>query len=629
MKVNELAKSLKISDNQLVKFLLDLNIRVKGRSAKLDTQTVKMVRDLYEEYLTEKEVTEKEARTIAANFETISIREYADILDVKLSDIMQVLMKKQWVMTLNTMINRQQAIEIAAELNITVDADESPKPAVEKVVVAASANDPKRPPVITVMGHVDHGKTSLLDKIRKTNVQAKEAGAITQHIGAYQVSVNDATFTFLDTPGHAAFTSLRSRGVLITDLVILVVAADDGVKPQTVEAIEHAKAAGVPIIVAVNKMDVSGANPDRVKQMLTEHELVCEEWGGETIVVPLSAKTGDGIDTLLEMIQLTADVLELTAPTAGPAQGVVIEARLSKQKGPLATVLIQSGTLLAGQYFSVGKTYGKARALINDQGKSVKAAGPGMPVEIMGFSDVPESGSALVAHDKEKDARKAVVGRNGTGNHDVHVTGRSDEREGNLVTVVVKADAQGSVDALKQLISDEKSVKIRMVRAGLGDITEDDINLASISGGMIIGFGVSIANSVQKIADDAGVSVRLYTVIYRAIEDLSQLIQGQRIVDYDYEQVGTLTVRAVYQYSKFGSIAGVYVDSGEVVRGYRATITRGKTQVGEGAINSLKRFKDDVNEVKEGYECGVVVRGIDFQEGDTIAVYKQVERPVD
>jgi translation initiation factor IF-2 len=277
----------------------------------------------------------------------------------------------------------------------------------------------------------------------------------------------------------------------------------------------------------------------------------------------------------------------------------------------------------------VGKTYGKARALINDQGKSVKAAGPGMPVEIMGFSDVPESGSVLVAHDKEKDARKAVVSRNGTGNHDVHVTGRSDEREGNLVTVVVKADAQGSVDALKQLISDEKSVKIRMVRAGLGDITEDDINLASISGGMIIGFGVSIANSVQKIADDAGVSVRLYTVIYRAIEDLSQLIQGQRIVDYDYEQVGTLTVRAVYQYSKFGSIAGVYVDSGEVVRGYRATITRGKNQVGEGAINSLKRFKDDVNEVKEGYECGVVVRGIDFQEGDTIAVYKQVERPVD
>ena len=482
---------------------------------------------------------------------------------------------------------------------------------------------------VIVIGHVDHGKTSLLDKIRKTNVQAKEAGAITQHIGAYQVSVNDATFTFLDTPGHAAFTSLRSRGVLITDLVILVVAADDGVKPQTVEAIEHAKAAGVPIIVAVNKMDVSGANPDRVKQMLTEHELVCEEWGGETIVVPVSAKTGDGIDTLLEMIQLTADVLELTAPTTGQAQGVVIEARLSKQKGPLATVLIQSGQLVAGQYFSVGSTYGKARALMNDQGKSVRQAGPGMPVEIMGFSTVPESGSVLVAHDKEKEARKAATSRASVSTPDVHVTGRSDEREGNLVTVVVKADAQGSVDALKQLISDEKSVKIRMVRAGLGDITEDDINLASISGGMIIGFGVSIANSVQKIADDAGVAVRLYTVIYRAIEDLSQLIQGQRIVDYDYEQVGTLTVRAVYQYSKFGSIAGVYVDSGEVVRGYRATITRGKTQVGEGEINSLKRFKDDVNEVKEGYECGVVVRGIDFQEGDTIVVYKQVERPVD
>ncbi|MBD97705.1 translation initiation factor IF-2 [bacterium] len=629
MKVNELAKSLKISDNQMVKFLSDLNIRIKGRSAKLDTQTVKMVRELYAEYLSEKEVVQNEARTLSLNFDTVSIREYAEMLDLKLSDIMQVLMQKQWVMNLNTMINRQQAIEIAAALNITVDSAEVKQTTAQNIGVESSTNDPKRPPVITVMGHVDHGKTSLLDNIRKTNVQAKEAGAITQHIGAYQVLVNGGKFTFLDTPGHAAFTSLRSRGVRITDLVILVIAADDGVKPQTIEAIEHAKAAGVPIIVALNKMDVSGANPDRVKQMLTEYELVCEEWGGETAVVPISAKTGDGIDALLDMIQLTADVLELTASTTGQAQGVVIEARLSKQKGPLATVLIQSGTLAVGQYFSVGSTYGKARALINDLGQTVQAAEPGMPVEIMGFSDVPESGSVLIAHDKEKDARKAVVHANGMGKHEVQVTGRADERQGNLVTVVVKADAQGSVDALKQLMSDEKSVKIRMVRAGLGDVTEDDINLAAISGGMIIGFGVKLSNSVQKIADNAAVEVRLYSVIYRAIEDLAQLIQGKRIVDYDYKQVGTLTVRAVYQYSKFGSIAGVYVDSGEVSRGYRATVTRGKKEIGNGEINSLKRFKEDVNEVKEGYECGVVVRGIDFQEGDTIAVYKQFERPVD
>ena len=623
MKVIELAKSLKLSENQMMKFLSDVNILARNGSTKLDMQTVKLVKELYTETAKETKAASLLPQQVTADFDTIVIRDLADTLGVKLAPLMQQVMNKQWALTLNSSINWAQAVELAEALSITLVRQKAIRLNSTKKDTVSDATHPVRPPVITVMGHVDHGKTSLLDTIRKSNVQAGEAGAITQHIGAYQVKHKSGLFTFLDTPGHAAFTALRARGVQLTDIVVLVIAGDDGIKPQTVEAIEHAKSADVPIIVAINKVDRPESDPEAIKQRLTEYELVCEEWGGDTIVVPLSAKTGKNIDTLLDMIQLTADILELTAPTTGLAQGVIIEAGLSRQTGPVATVLIQSGCLETGQFFATDTTHGKVRALINQAGERLKSVTPGTPVEIMGFTQVPQVGTLMQAYKKESDAKKAV------GHQKIHssvtVSGKSDDRSDNTITLVLKGDTTGSIDALKHLLADETRVKVRIVRTGLGDITEDDVNLAGISEGLIIGFGVKLPAPVKKIAEKQGVKVRLYTIIYRAIDDISALIQGNRIIDYDYKPVGEAVVRKVFHYSKFGAIAGSYITSGTLTKNARVSVMRKKKEIASGHLDSLKRFKDDVTTVSEGFECGIVVKGVSFEPDDVLICYEQVE----
>ena len=589
-----------------------------------------------------KQKNETEIRSVAIP-DRIVIRDLADRMKVNASDIVKKLFLKGNMVTPNHEIDFETAEEIAIEFNCIVEKEE--KVDVIAELLAEEEEDEskmvKRPPVVCVMGHVDHGKTSLLDAIRNTNVIAREAGGITQHIGAYTVSVNKEKITFLDTPGHEAFTAMRMRGANSTDIAILVVAADDGVMPQTVEAINHAKAAKIEIIVAINKIDKPGANIERVKQELSEYELIPEDWGGSTVFCPVSAKSGEGIDNLLDMVLLTAEVLELKANPKRNARGLVIEARLDKGRGVVATTLVQKGTLHAGDYVSAGSSYGRVRAMVDDKGKRLKDAGPSTPVEILGLSEAPNAGEIFIVHDTEREARAYAETFVSEGkNRLIEETKAkmslddlfSQIQSGNLkeLDLIVKADVQGSVEAVKQslerLSNDEIIVKV--IHSGVGAISESDVTLASASNAIIIGFNVRPDNSAKSTAEREGVDIRLYSVIYSAIEDVEAAMKGMLDPIFEEKIIGHAEVRQLFKASGVGNIAGSYVLDGSFQRDCKVRITREGEQVFEGALASLKRFKDDVKEVKAGYECGLVFDGFDaLAEGDQIEAYIMVEVP--
>ena len=575
--------------------------------------------------------------------ETMTIKDFADKLKLQPAAVVKKLFMQGKMVTINQEISFEEAEELALEYNVIAELEEKVDVIAEllKEDEEDESKMKKRPPVICVMGHVDHGKTSLLDAIRKTNVTEKEAGGITQHIGAYMVSVNGEKITFLDTPGHEAFTSMRMRGAQSTDIAILVVAADDGVMPQTVEAISHAKAAGVEIIVAVNKIDKESANIERVKQELVEYELIAEDWGGTTAFVPVSAHTGQGIEDLLEMILLTAEVMELKANPNREARGVVIEAQLDKGRGPVATVLVQKGTLRVGDSIAVGKAYGKVRAMIDDKGRRVKEATPSTPVEILGLNEVPEAGEIFLVTENDKEARNIAEVYIEQGREKLladtksrlSLDGLFDQiQAGNIkeLNLIVKADVQGSVEAVKQsllkLSNDE--VAIRVIHGGVGAVNESDVSLASASNAIIIGFNVRPEATAKEMADSEGVDLRLYKVIYNAIEDVEAAMKGMLDPVYEEKVIGHAEVRQTFKASGVGMIAGSYVLDGKIVRNSKARISRDGEQIFEGELASLKRFKDDVKEVKAGYECGLVFEGFnDIKEEDQVEIYIMEEVP--
>ena len=573
--------------------------------------------------------------------ETLTIQELADAMKIAPSVIIKKLFMQGKIVTVNQEIDYETAEEIAMEFDILCE-KEVVVDVIEELLKEDEEDESqmvKRPPVVCVMGHVDHGKTSLLDAIRHTSVISREAGGITQHIGASVVEINGESITFLDTPGHEAFTAMRMRGASSTDIAILVVAADDGVMPQTVEAINHAKAAGIEIIVAVNKIDKPSANIERVKQELTEYELIAEDWGGSTIFVPVSAKTGEGVQELLEMVLLTAEVMELKANPNRTARGLVIEAQLDKGKGSVATVLVQKGVLHVGDAIAAGSAHGRVRAMMDDKGRRVKEAGPSQPVEILGLNDVPNAGEVFVGCKNEKDARsfaETFIAQNRVKMLEETKSKMSLDdlfnqiQEGNLkeLKLIVKADVQGSVEAMKQslLKLSNEEVVIKVIHAGVGAINESDVNLASASNAIIIGFNVRPDATAKDIAEREGVDLRLYRVIYSAIEDVEAAMKGMLDPVFEEKVLGHAEVRQTFKASGVGTIAGSYVQDGIFERGCSVRLTRDGIVIFDGPLASLKRFKDDVKEVRAGYECGFVFENHnDIQEGDLVEAYKMVE----
>ena len=575
--------------------------------------------------------------------EVLTIKELADKMKLQPSVIIKKLFLQGQIVTMNSEVDFEKAEEIAMEYEVLCEKEEK----VDVIAELLKEDDESeedmvsRPPVVCVMGHVDHGKTSLLDAIRSTNVTAREAGGITQHIGAYTVEINDHQITFLDTPGHEAFTAMRMRGAQSTDIAILVVAADDGVMPQTVEAINHAKAAGVEIIVAINKIDKPSANVDRVKQELSEYELIPEDWGGSTIFVPVSAHTKEGISDLLEMILLASEVKELKANPNRRARGLVIEAELDKGKGPVATILVQKGTLRVGDNVTAGPCYGKVRAMMDDKGRRVKEAGPSMPVEVLGLNDVPGAGDVLMAVENEKEARSYAETFIAESKNKLLEDTKSklslDDlfsqiKAGNVkeLPIIVKADVQGSVEAVKQslLKLSNEEVVVKVIHGGVGAVNESDVSLASASNAIIIGFNVRPDATAKSVAEREKVDVRLYRVIYQAIEDVEAAMKGMLDPVYEEKVIGHAIVRQTFKASGVGTIAGSYVMDGKIQRGCSCRITRDGEQLFEGALTSLKRFKDDVKEVATGYECGLVFDKFnDLQEDDMVEAYIMVEVP--
>ena len=588
----------------------------------------------------EEEVVEEQIKTISVP-DKITIRDLADKMHLRDADIIKNLFLKGQVTTPNTELTYDDVEKLAIDYDILCEKEE-PVDIIQEMLKEDDDNEDTlvaRPPVICVMGHVDHGKTSLLDYIRKAHVTQREAGGITQAIGAYTVDVKDRKITFLDTPGHEAFTAMRMRGANSTDIAVLVVAADDGVMPQTVEAINHAKAAGIEIIVAVNKIDKPNANIDMVKQELTKYELVATDWGGTTEFVPVSAKTGQGVDDLLDTILLTSDILELKANPDRKARGLVLEAKLDKGRGPVANVLVQKGTLHVGDFISAGAASGKVRAMINDRGDSVDSAGPSIPVEVLGLSEVPSAGEVLVAHDSDKEAKQfATTYRNQHKENLLEETRMKmslddlfmQMKEGNLkeFDVIIKADVQGSVEALKaslmKLSNDE--VVVKCIHGGVGAINESDVTLASASNAVIIGFNVRPDPMAKGMAEREGVDVRLYKVIYEAIDAVAAALKGMEAPVYEEQVTGHAEIRQIFKASQVGNIAGSSVLDGAIRRGCKVRVTRGKDKVFEGDLASLKRFKDDAKEVKEGFECGLVFDGFDnIQVGDMVEAYEMVQ----
>ena len=670
IRVYELAKELNVSSKDLIILLMDeFSVEVKNHMSVIEDEDAALIKELlgdsasdeskkslvdeYEEELAEslnkgvrkKKKTKKElereevernaeaACGVIEIGETITVKELCEKLGKPTNDVIKNLISLGVMAGVNQEIDFATAEKLCEKYEVLVEKKEAETEleAFEDENDVVEENLEKRPPIVTIMGHVDHGKTSLLDAIRHAKVTASEAGGITQHIGAYTVSLNGEKITFLDTPGHEAFTAMRARGAQVTDIVILVVAADDGIMPQTKEAINHCKAADVPMIVAINKIDRPGANIDRVKQELTEHGLVSEDWGGDTICVPVSAKTGENLESLLEMVLLTAEMQELVADPNRKAKGTVIEAKLDKGRGAVASLLIQNGTLNVGDSILVGSTYGRIRAMFDDRGKKIKSAGPSIPVEILGLSEVPAAGDRFVVCKDEKTARNMAELRKQKIKADSHQASHrvsledlySQIQEGKVkeLAIVVKADVQGSVEAIRQSLEklSTDDVKVRVIHGAVGAITETDVTLAAASNALIIGFNVRPDSNATIAAEKENIDLKTYRIIYDAIEDVKSAMIG--MLDPEYKEVvnGKAEVRMTYKISNVGTIAGCYVLDGKIVRSSEVRVIRDGIVIFESTLASLKRFKDDVKEVAKGYECGLSVEKFnDLKEGDII-----------
>ncbi|WP_297209154.1 MULTISPECIES: translation initiation factor IF-2 [Thermodesulfovibrio] len=574
--------------------------------------------------------------------EGTTVKEFAELIGQKVPDVIKKFMELGYMPTINQPVDPDAAQIVAESFGIKIELSQVQEVDVIEEVEDAPETLQPRPPIVTVMGHVDHGKTSLLDAIRKTKVTEQEAGGITQHIGAYKVTLQGKDITFLDTPGHEAFTALRARGAKVTDIVVLVVAADDGVMPQTIEAINHAKAAQVPIVVAVNKIDKPEANPQRVRTQLSEYGVIPEEWGGQNIFVDISAKKGMGIENLLEMILLQAEIMELKANPDKPARGTIIESRLDKGRGPVATVIVQSGTLKVGDAFVAGTTHGKVRALIDDTGKRINEAPPSTPVEVVGFEEVPQAGDIFTVVEDEKTARnianlRAQKKRLAEMQRTQKLTlqdlyDKIKEGEVKELNLIIKGDVQGSVEALRKAVEDiiHPEVKVKVIHTAVGGITESDVNLAATANAIIIGFNVRPETKAQELAEQLGVDIKLYSIIYEVIEDVKKALTGMLTPEVKEKILGRAEVRAVFKISKVGTVAGCYVLNGTISRasdGIR--IIRDNIVIYEGKISSLKRFKEDVREVQAGYECGLTIDNFnDIREGDILENYILEKIPV-
>ena len=673
VRVYELAKELGISSKELITILFEeFNVEVKNHMSVIDDEDAELIKELFiekakvlasgeesieEKYegLVEDNIVVKKNKKFKKNDdgdnmdkneeelqgfviemgETITVKELAEKLNKPYTEVIKQLIFIGVMASMNQEIDFKTAEKLAEKFECVVEKIEDDQ-LLEEVELEEEEEEnlKKRPPVVTVMGHVDHGKTSLLDAIREAKVTESEAGGITQHIGAYTVDINGELITFLDTPGHEAFTAMRARGAQITDIVILVVAADDGLMPQTIEAINHCKAANVPIIVAINKMDKEGANPDKVKQQLTEYELLAEDWGGDTITVPVSARQREGIDSLLEMVVLTSEMGELKANPNRNAKGTVVESKLDKGRGAVATLLVQNGTLHVGDSIIVGSTYGRIRAMFDDKGKKIKSAGPSIPVEILGLSEVPAAGDRFNKVKDEKTARAMAEKRKAKlradhlqSTHKVSLEDLySQIKEGKVkeLGIIVKADVQGSIEAIKssllKLSTDE--VKVRVIHGAVGAITETDVSLAAASNGIIIGFNVRPDNNAVALADKEAVDMKTYRVIYNAIDDIKAAMVGMLEPDYKEVVLGTAEVRRIYKISSIGTIAGCYMLNGKITRNSKIRIIREGIVIFESELSSLKRFKDDVKEVATGYECGLSIEKFnDLKDGDLIEAF--------
>ncbi|WMJ82023.1 translation initiation factor IF-2 [Clostridium sp. MB40-C1] len=690
IRVYELSKELNISSRELIDILLsEFSIKVKNHMSVLEEEDAELIKEIFEEnkdlavgnkekgsgksivdeyeeeldesvnskkkknkknaknedLTNEDSVQGKEVKDIEEIEEiiieiedTITVKDFSDKLDKPINEVIKELMFMGVMAAINQELDFNTAEKLGEKFNAMVVRKEDTSGILEQEEEEEEeVGNEKRPPVVTVMGHVDHGKTSILDAIRKAKVTETEAGGITQHIGAYTVNVNGEKVTFLDTPGHEAFTTMRSRGAQITDVVILVVAADDGIMPQTAEAINHCKAAEVPIIVAINKIDKEGANIERVKQELTEYNLIPEDWGGDVICVPVSAHTKEGLDTLLEMVILTSEMEELKADPTRRAKGTVIEAKLDKGRGPVATLLVQNGTLNTGDSIIVGSTYGRIRAMFDDKGKKIKSAGPSIPVEVLGLSEVPDAGDRFNVVKDEKTARNMAQKRKDKLKEQNLSTNRvsledlySQIREGKVkeLSVIVRADVQGSAEAVKQSLEklSTEDVKVRVIHGAVGAISETDVTLAAASNAVIIGFNVRPSNNASALAEKEGVNIRTYRIIYDAIEDVKSAMIGMLEPEYKEVVLGTAEVRATYKISSVGTIAGAYVLNGKITRNSDVRIIRDGIVVFESKLASLKRFKDDAKEVASGYECGIMVEKFnDIKEGDLIEAYTMEE----
>ena len=677
IRVHELAKELNIGSKELITILMDeFNIEVKNHMSTIEDEDAALIKELlegkseavseitegsksivdeYEDELAEQlnNVSKKKKKSkkeddlskdnddSAAMTElieigdTITVKELAEKLNKPTNDVIRTLIFQGVMAAINQEIDFATAEKVCAEYEVLIEKkEESQELEALEIEEDEEENLQKRPPIVTVMGHVDHGKTSLLDCIRKAKVTDTEAGGITQHIGAYTITLNGEEITFLDTPGHEAFTAMRARGAQITDIVILVVAADDGIMPQTKEAIDHCKAAGVPIVVAINKIDKPGANPDRVKQELAEQGLLAEDWGGDVICEEVSAKQNLNIDKLLEMVLLTAEMLELKANSNRRAKGTVIEAKLDKGRGPVASLLVQNGTLHVGESILVGSTYGRIRAMFDDTGKKIKSAGPSIPVEILGLSEVPEAGDRFNQVKDEKTARIMADSRKDKLKAESFLAGHrvsledlySQIKEGKVkeLSIIVKADVQGSVEAIKQSLEklSTDDVKVRVIHGGVGAITETDITLATASNAIVIGFNVRPDNNAVSQADRDGVDIKTYRIIYDAIEDVKSAMIGMLDPEYKEAVLGTAEVRETYKISNVGTIAGCYVLNGKLQRNAETRVIRDGIVIFESTLSSLKRFKDDAKEVNSGYECGLTIDKFnDIKEGDIIECF--------
>jgi translation initiation factor IF-2 len=645
----ELAKELKMKTRDLQEALVAEGVEVKSHMTQVEEELVRKIlaKKSAGSSSADSEVLEKAETSTTAQAplpsikvpEGITVRDFAEKVQKSPTEILKILMELGEFLTINQSMSRE-AVELVSEhLGFQVEFT-SPFEEISLEAEPEPEGEPvPRPPVVTVMGHVDHGKTTLLDAIRQTNVVASEFGGITQHIGAYQVEHKGKKITFIDTPGHEAFTAMRARGAKVTDIAVLVVAADDGVMPQTIEAINHAKAAGVPILVAINKIDKEGANPDKIKQQLTEHGLVAEEWGGDTIFVSVSAKQKINLDELLEMILLLAEVQELKAVPNGPARGVVIESKLDRGRGPVATVLIEKGALQVGNAVVAGLAYGKIRAMFDDRGQPVEKALPAQPVEVLGLSTVPEPGVEMVVVGDEKKARQIAEERalkaRVLAAQKKHVSleelfaSRKEKEEEVVLNLIVKADTHGSLEAVKEALEKIRAegARVKILHGSVGAITEADVMLASASDAVVVGFNVRPDGKTRNLAQNENIEIRTYRVIYELTEEIEAALKGRLKPEFYEETLGLAEVRATFKISRLGVVAGCYVTEGKITKDSKVRLLREGSIIFEGEIASLRRFKEDVNEVKSGFECGVRLEGFnDVKVGDIIEAYQIVEK---